>query len=184
MPLSREERKELYSVLMGYARYKTGNDHDLSQELVQHTVVKQLEQHHDNLDFVSIKYWCKRVLKNRFIDLTRKHREKQLDSEKPEDQDFADDSAVRWRVGLYGKRKGKSGFDIMPDKGSNTFMNLLYNKCMDQLKPEHREVMIECILGGKKTAELSEDIGKSQNTILTWLTKAKLQFRECIQGIA
>lgn len=184
MSLNRKQIQKLYAILIGYARWLCDHDEDLAQELVQHTVVKQLEQHHDNLDFDNVKHWCKRVLKNRFIDTLRKHRESQLDADRPEDESFADESTVRWRVGLYGKQKGKSGFDIMPKGESNAFMRLLYSKCMEQLKPEHREIMTENILGGKTTAEIAEDTGKPQNTILTWLTKAKLQFRDCIQGIA
>jgi len=72
----------------------------------------------------------------------------------------------------------------MPKGESNAFMRLLYNNCMERLKPEYREVMNENILGGKTTAEIAEDTGKPQNTILTWLTKAKLEFRDCIRGAA
>ena len=184
MPLDRQEIQKLYASLKGYALWVCGNDNDLAEELIQHTIVKQLEQDHENLDFDNVKHWCKRVLKNRFIDMRRKHRESQFDAERPEDENFADESAVRWRVGLYGKQVGKSGFDIMPKGESNAFMRLLYNNCMERLKPEYREVMNENILGGKTTAEIAEDTGKPQNTILTWLTKAKLEFRDCIRGAA
>lgn len=167
MPLSDREKQKryakLYSNLKGYAKWCCGEKHRIYvDELVQHTIVKQMDQPHDDWEYDNVHRWCKRVLKNRFIDILRKHKEDPLDPENPEDVSLADES-----IG-----------------GSNAFMKLLYNKCMDQLKPEHREVMLECILG-KQTAEtLAKDTGRSKNTILTWLTKAKLQFRDCIEGIA
>ena len=114
------------------------------------TFVKHLQQSHDNLAFENVKYWCMRFLKTGLTILRKKRGS--IDPVMPEDENYEDQSV-----------------------GVNAFSNLLYNDCMEQLKPEHRGVMLENVLAGKTTAEIAEDIGKPQNTILTWLTKAKLQ---------
>jgi RNA polymerase sigma-70 factor, ECF subfamily len=158
MPLNDLETKKLYSSLMGYA-YSICKNKTLSQDLVQDTFIKHLDQNHDNLAFDNIKFWCMRVLKNRFNDIMKKKGEIQFDPDIPEDQNYEDQSI-----------------------GINAFSNLLYNRCMEQLKPEHQSIMLENVLAGKTTAEIAEDTGRPQNTILTWLTKAKLQFKDCIQG--
>ena len=171
----------LYPNLMGYA-VALCKDHTLASDLVQDTMLRQLEQHHDNLSEKEITYWCKRVLKNRYLDILKKKKESQFNPEIPEDEQLSDETNVRLGVGLYGKQAGKSGFNILPSGEGNSFMRLLYSKCMGQLREEHRDVMIENVIAGKTASEIAEEFSRPLNTILTWLTKAKLQFHGCIMG--
>ena len=53
---------------------------------------------------------------------------------------------------------------------------------MEKLKQDHAEVMVMNIVKGMTTKVISEIVGKPQNTILTWLTKAKTEFHDCIEG--
>ena len=94
---------------MGYA-VALCKDHTLASDLVQDTMLRQLEQHHDNLSEKEITYWCKRVLKNRYLDILKKKKESQLNPEIPEDEQLSDETNVRLGVGLYGKNKLKIWF--------------------------------------------------------------------------
>ena len=147
MSLSDLEIKKLYSALMGYA-YSLSKSQTLMHDLVHDTLIKQMDQNHSNLAFDNIKYWCMGVLRNRFNDIMKKKTEDQFNPEDLGGENYHD-----------------------PASGVSAFSNLLYNDCMEQLKPEHRGVMLENVPSGKTTAEIAEDIGKPQNTILTWLTK-------------
>ena len=53
---------------------------------------------------------------------------------------------------------------------------------MEKIEPKHAEVMIMSVLKGMTTKVISEVLGKPQNTILTWLSKAKIDFHDCIEG--
>jgi len=53
---------------------------------------------------------------------------------------------------------------------------------MKRLNSQHSEVMVMNILKGMTTKAISEILNKPQNTILTWLTKAKTEFHDCIEG--
>ena len=93
------------------------------------------------------------------MDLLKKKKEAQLDPTVPEDSNFKDESA-----------------------GADIFSSILFSECMKQLNPQHAEVMILSIIKGKTTKIIAEILNKPQNTILTWLTKAKTQFHDCIEG--
>ena len=62
------------------------------------------------------------------------------------------------------------------------FNKSVKNRCLKKLNNDFRITIILNIFYGYTTKAISEELGKSQNTVLTWLTKAKREFRDCILG--
>lgn len=134
-------------------------DSALADDLVSETLITAIEKLDEGLSVNDLTAWCITVLRNKHLDFVKKKKEQQLDSENPEDQTFEDSRGI-----------------------GDGFTNLLFSECMKKLKQEHAEVMVMNIVKGMTTKIISEIIGKPQNTVLTWLTKAKTEFHDCIEG--
>lgn len=160
MSLTRKDWDDLYPRLMGYA-VSLCKSQTLAADLVSDTFIKAAENLDKGLEPVDLTAWCITVLKNRYLDTVKKKKESQLNPERPEDELLQDGSV-----------------------GTDAFSRLLYNECMDQLKPIYREVIIKSIFGNMTAKIIAEAMNKPQNTILTWLSKAKIEFHDCITGKA
>ena len=156
--LTSEDYKKLYPSLMAYATARCKNK-SLAEDLVSQTMITAIEKLGEGLSVNDLTAWCVTVLRNKHLDLMRKKREQELDAENPEDLMLQDSRGT-----------------------GDGFANLLLSECMTKLKPEHAELMVMNIVRGMTTKVISEIVGKPQNTILTWLTKAKTQFHDCIEG--
>ena len=66
---------------------------------------------------------------------------------------------------------------ILPFWAVNISTDFQWNK----LNADLSEVLLLNVLNGIKTSVISEMLGKPQNTILSWLTKAKTQFVSCLE---
>ena len=68
------------------------------------------------------------------------------------------------------------------DQPSDGFEKTLHDECLDELKDDQRIVLIMNSFVGFTTDKISSVLERPQNTILTWLTKAKREFADCILG--
>lgn len=63
-----------------------------------------------------------------------------------------------------------------------TLQNLLEQECWKMLSGRYQEVFTLSTYKGLTAKLIAEQLGQSQNTVLTWMTKAKKQFIECYWG--
>ena len=158
MGLSTEDYKSIYPRLFAYAMSRCRNE-AVAEDLVSQTMITAVENLDAGLEVNDLTAWCVTVLRNKHLDFVKKKKESQLDPVMPEDQNAEDFSA-----------------------GGDGFSNILFSECMNQLDERHAEVMVMNIIKGMTTRVISELLDKPQNTILTWLTKAKTDFHDCIEG--
>ena len=158
MSLTTNDFREIYPQLKAYAMSRCKNS-AIADDLVSETIITAIEKLSEGLSINDLTAWCVTVLRNKHLDFVKKKREQQLDAETPEDQTLEDSRGT-----------------------GDGFTNLLFSECMEKLKQEHAEVMVMNIVKGMTTKVISEIVGKPQNTILTWLTKAKTEFHDCIEG--
>lgn len=160
MGLSAKDYKSIYPRLFAYAMSRCRNE-AVAEDLVSQTMITAVENLDAGLEVNDLTAWCVTVLRNKHLDYIKKKKESQLDPVMPEDQNTKDSNA-----------------------GGDGFSNILFSECMKRLNSQHSEVMVMNILKGMTTKAISEILNKPQNTILTWLTKAKTEFHDCIEGHA
>lgn len=158
MSLSAEDYKSIYPRLVAYAISRCKN-RALAEDLVGDTIITAIESLSGGLEVDDLTAWCVTVLRNKHLDYVKKKKEAQLDPVTPEDHNTAD----------------TSGF-------GDVFSNILFNECLQKLDPQRAEIMIMNIIKGMTTKVISEVLKMPQNTILTWLTKAKTEFHDCVEG--
>ena len=152
--------KALFPRLTGYARYLC-KDASLADELVAQTMLTAAEKLSESLDIRNLNNWCQTVLRNKYMDHLRKKRESQLSENAPEDQNLESSNP-----------------------SDDPFSRILFSDCMAQLEGKLKDVLLQNLVEGETTASIAERLAKPQNTILTWLAKAKLQFHDCVMGSA
>ena len=75
------------------------------------------------------------------------------------------------------------GVSLFIDYGYfNGFGETLRDQCLDELKDEQRIVLIMNSFEGFTSEKISSVLEKPRNSVLTWLTKAKREFADCILG--
>ena len=70
----------------------------------------------------------------------------------------------------------------LPDESIDVDTKILFDECLKKLTSKAREIIYMNLIGNKTTAVISEVLKVKQNTVLTWLTKAKVDLKECIQA--
>ena len=160
MSITREVYVELYPQLMRYA-LSICKEEALAEDLVSQTMLKAVETLNKSDSINDLSAWCVTVLKNKFFDHKRKKIEDQLDDEEPQDQKLASAQAQE-----------------------DPFAGILYQDCIAKLDPNHAEVMLMNNMKGLTAKVIAEVMNKPQNTILTWLSKARAQFVDCVEGAA
>ena len=152
--------KRIYPSLMAFAITKC-RDKTLAEDLVSQTILTAVEKLGEGLNTNDLIAWCITVLKNKHLDYIKKKKEAQFN---PEDTNNEQ--------------------DIEGNVDSDAFSNILFGECFNKLNTNYAEVLSMNILNGITTKTIAEILEKPQNTILTWLTTAKLQFHDCIIGKA
>lgn len=160
--MSAENRafSKLYPRLMAYAMSRCKNV-SLAEDLVSQTLLSAAEQLSKGMEIDDLTAWCVTVLRNKHLDHLKKKKEDQLNADNPEDQMLQSENIDQ-----------------------DPFSKLLYGECMKLLSEHYREVLFQNLIKGETTASIAERLSKPQNTILTWLTNAKLQFYDCVAGEA
>tara|TARA_B110000503_G_scaffold131275_1_gene205645 strand:- start:812 stop:1348 length:537 start_codon:yes stop_codon:yes gene_type:complete len=128
---------------------------ETAKDIVGETIRIALTKINEGLIINNLEAWCTTVSRNKAMDFLKKKKPKRLNETMPED--------------VYAENKGNS----------DPFTKILMGQCMQQLNINHRKVLGLTAVGNK-TREIAEILNTPQNTILTWLTKAKIQFSECM----
>ena len=84
-----------------------------------------------------------------------------------------------------GEERSSDEIDYEPqwqDRPLDGFGETLRDQCLDELKDEQRIVLIMNSFEGFTSEKISSVLEKPQNSVLTWLTKAKREFADCILG--
>ena len=63
-----------------------------------------------------------------------------------------------------------------------TLQKLLEQECWKKLSGRYQEVFTLSTYKGMTAKLIAEQLGESQNTVLTWMTKAKKEFIKCYWG--
>jgi len=157
--------KDLYPRLMNHAVFKTDGNVTLAHDLVQDTVKKVLENKSTWNDINSFVGWSITIMNNRFIDMKRKKTEYQILPKNNSDDD--------------GNEDNDPG---LPDQSIDVNTKILFDECMKKLSSKAAEIIYMNLIGNKTTAVIAKILETNQNTVLNWLTKAKVQLRDCIQA--
>ena len=152
--------KDIYPRLMNYAVYLT-RDKTLAHDLVQDTVKKVLENKSTWNDISNFTAWSVTIMRNRFLDIKKKKKELQF-------MPKGDDDEIDHDPGL-------------PDERIDVETNFLFQECLKKIGEDRSELIIMNLIQGMTTSAISKILKISQNTILTWLTKAKFDLKDCIQ---
>ena len=157
--------KDLYPRLMNHAVFKTDGNVTLAHDLVQDTIKKVLENKSTWNDINSFVGWSITIMNNRFIDMKRKKTEYQILPKNNSDDD--------------GNEDNDPG---LPDQSIDVNTKILFDECMKKLSSKAAEIIYMNLIGNKTTAVIAKILETNQNTVLNWLTKAKVQLRDCIQA--
>ena len=140
-----------------------------AEDIIQDTIIAALTELKKGEVINNLEAWCHTTSSRKAIDFLKKKKNSRL----PEFDD------------LESSNKGTKNFNkiekIFEDKvhKESSYIKVLTGQCMEQLSENYRKVLT-LIAVGNKTREIAENLNIPQNTILTWVTKAKKQFSECI----
>ena len=140
-----------------------------AEDIIQDTIIAALTELKKGEVINNLEAWCHTTSSRKAIDFLKKKKNSRL----PEFDD------------LESSDKGSKNFNkiekIFEDKvhKESSYIKVLTGQCMKQLSENYRKVLTLTAVGNK-TREIAENLNIPQNTILTWVTKAKKQFSECI----
>ena len=158
MKLTRKDLINLYPKLFAFA-VSLSRDKTIAEDLVNDTFVKIMEKLEDQLELKDLTAWSITVLRNQFLDRIRKKSELQLDLESNEEANLQDTSL-----------------------GVDPFSQIIFSECWGKLTDNYQEVLRFSIFDGLTSKDIGQILDRPQNTVLTWLTKAKLQFHACLSN--
>ena len=136
--------------MINLAMSKTFNKHD-AEDLVQQTYLKALERQ-NQFKGINIDPWVITILKNLFIDSTRKKKEDLLGEDTPELSSEDESSAVL----------------LERDK----------DKCLKGLSEKEREII--ALKQTNSYVEIAEDLNIKTGTLRQMFSRAKEKFMQCM----
>ena len=140
-----------------------------AKNIAQETVMAYLKKIEEGNIIQNREAWCTTVAKNKTIDFFRKKKPERIsnyDNSNDEDNESKNFNKLET---IYEDKKNT-------DKA---FVDILRGECMQTLNKNYQKVLHRIMLG-EKTREIAEAFSIPQNTILTWVTKAKKQYSECM----
>ena len=157
--LTKEEEREIEplvidfnSKLLAYARSLTKNL-EQAEDLVQETFRKVMEKR-ETFDGKNLTAWIKTILRNTFLDTTRKIKEREL----TEEMDI--------------EIEGEQESDLIEKD---------LERCLGELKALEREI-ISLKGRGHSYKEISEFAGKSENNLRVIMLRSRKQLATCLEG--
>ena len=129
-----------------------------AEDIVHSSIIKALEKKDQWSEVRNLSAWLFTICKNKFLDSVKKKKEFQF-------SETVNDTNV-----------------ISDNLSSDSEVNKIFNDCSQKIDENKRDIFFMSYLKGMNTKEISDERNKPQNTILTWLAKAKKQFIECIEG--
>ena len=157
MSIKEQDIIDIYPRIMAFAFSRTRDKHR-AEDLVQTTILKALENKDQWPNVKNLSAWLITICRNKFLDNMKKSTEEQFTDESNDtnliSNNLSDDSEI----------------------------NKIFSDCSKRLDENKKDVLFMSYIKGITTKEISDIIQKPQNTILTWLTNAKKQMIECIEG--
>ena len=157
MSIREQDIIDIYPRILAFAYSKT-RDKQKAEDLVQTTILKALENKEQWSNVRNLSAWLITICRNKFLDSVKKNTEQQF-------TDTTDDSNLV--------------SDNLSDDGE---VKKIFEDCSQQLDANKKDILFMSYIKGITTKEISDIIQKPQNTILTWLSTAKKQMIECIEG--
>jgi RNA polymerase sigma factor (sigma-70 family) len=147
----------------------SGTDHNALNygpaDLAQDTVMRCLAGHKSFKKGTNFEAWVKTVMVNRWIDLCR----------------------LRWphletKLPPVGGDDGepKDPMEIFPDSGLTATQIYARQRCYEKLAPPTHKKVFKYFWQGFKQRQIAEKMNTNINTIATWLTAAKKDYRLCL----
>lgn len=140
-----------------------------AQNIAQDTVMAYLKKIEEGDIIQNREAWCTTVAKNRTIDFFRKKKPERISNYENSDDEENESKNYNKLEAMYEDKKNQ-------DK---SFYDILDGECMQKLNKNYKTALHR-IMQGEKTREIAEVLSVPQNTILTWVTKAKKQYSECM----
>lgn len=158
MSITTEDYRKLYPSLMAYALSRCKNK-SIAEDLVSQTFLTAVEKLERGLNITDLNAWCITVLRNKHIDYVRKKTESQLNVDVSAEEQIQDGGV-----------------------SADPFSQIIFSNCFGKMKENYSEVLSMSLVAGITTKVIAELLEKPQNTILSWLAKAKLEFYDCVRG--
>ena len=141
-----------------------------AQNIAQDTVMTYLKKIEEGDIIQNREAWCTTVAKNKTIDFFRKKKPERISNYENSDDEHNESKNFNKLEKMY-LDKGKQ---------EDSFYNILDDQCMKKLNINYKKALHR-IMQGEKTREIAEALSIPQNTILTWVTRAKRQYSECME---
>ena len=70
-----------------------------------------------------------------------------------------------------------------PDSRTDAYASLLEHQCLEELLPEHRDVLNLVWRTGETSKQIARELQQPHSTVRTWIAKAKRIFHDCYFGV-
>jgi len=164
---------------MGMA-YNQAND--FSDDIAGEAITRILEKVKKNDEIDNITHYGLTIARNLLMDFFRKKGradefKNALSGEGNYIKELDNKTVLRSETASEG-----SAYDHSMGNEKTMLQNLLEQECWKMLSGPYQEVFTLSTYKGMTSKLIAEQLGESQNTVLTWMTKAKKQFIECYWG--
>lgn len=162
---SRKAQERLFQLFYGkmlFVCLRYHHDHDTAQEVVQEGFIKVFNKISTFDKQGSLEAWIKRIMVNTSIDLIRKNKKVNfVELEDHHNKNLIDENDF---------------FDIETDVNAQTAL-----ACIQELSPAYRTVFNLFYLEEYTHKEIAEELGISEGTSKSNLSKAKLKLKEILE---
>ena len=152
---------ELRENLMRYA-YSLTNNKDLSQDLVQETILKALANREKFVYHSNLKAWAFTIMKNTFINDYRQKQKKY--------------TYRNWQYDTYSIYNTKT---FTSEDPSRTYLAMELIKCVDQLE-ESFKAPLKLRIRGYKYKEIAQELNLNIGTVKSRIFLSRKQLAEII----
>ncbi len=139
-----------------------------AQDLVQDTLVLALRYLDSYQENTNLRAWLLRVMRNRFISTTRRHRLERKTYDAQEIYCLGDHS-----ISEMGRKNMDRGGGVEVDDG---FCDVV-SSALDDLQPVFREAVLLCDIEGLSYAEAAQKAACPVGTIMSWLHRGRRSLR-------
>ena len=153
----REELTQLIPQLRGFARALTGGDAELSDDLVQDTLVKSMQAEAQFAPGTNLRAWLFTILRNTFLSHVGRK---------------------RFKVEVHDEDLERLAWTAAPQDGR--LEALAFRRAFRQLSAAHREVLVLSILQGHSYEAIAVICGCEIGTVKSRVNRARAQLKSML----